>query len=302
MKRTSHKTQNATRMISPQFQLRAALALNNMAVRMMERCCYKQAFNTLEDAALLLQNVSSTETEDRDHVQQQHLRSTLERAQKRVLSPEKSLRYIPLRVLSHCKIIAPLSSAVFNHLSPRTVLLRNYYCFVRFDVDNDTSLLDREEFELPTACIIYNLAVASLCQAQCERISVSQGALFSEEAHRLRQKAIHLLTYAQSFLETLIAKEENDIFACLEAQSFDGMSSLTSCPALSQSFIGLSALVLLTLIPSLEGCGQFKQAAACLDIYLDICMAFETLHGSMPYCTDLSYSDSHSAPTLAPAA
>jgi len=289
-------------MISPQFQLRAVLALNNMAVRMMEQCCYKQALNTLEDSAFLLQNVSSSPTKDRDHIEQQHLRLPLERAQKRLASPEKSLRYIPLRILSHCKIAAPLSSAVFNHLSPRTVLLRNYYCFIRFDVDLDASLLDHEEFELPTACILYNLAVASLCQAQCERDSVSQGELFSEEAHRLGQKAIHVLKYAQSFLETIIANEEKDIFDCLETQSIDGMSSMSPCPALSESFIGLSALVLLTLIQSLEGCGQFKQATACLDLYLDICMAFETLHGSMPHCADLACSDSHSTHALAPAA
>jgi hypothetical protein len=81
-----------------QFEWNAALALNNLAIKMMESACYKQANATFRDATLIVRQIASAPNAEicRDSVLHK-----LDRANRCRFNPVFSSVYVPINVLHY---------------------------------------------------------------------------------------------------------------------------------------------------------------------------------------------------------
>jgi hypothetical protein len=143
-----------TKSLSSRFEYRAAIALNNMAISMLERSCYNQAFATLQDA---VSAVKLAVKPHRDCNDQQRVTKILEDANCRASRPDVSSRAIALTVVSHDA--GPSSTD-----SPPQKLSTSATSVIRIETD-DVDLLESEDYELTTAILLYNLGCAYLCLA-----------------------------------------------------------------------------------------------------------------------------------------
>jgi hypothetical protein len=132
--------------VDNQFEWNAALALNNRAITMIERNCFRQAAHTLKDALLVMQLCSADDcTRDRLH---QQVNEKLQKANRRLFAPEvSSLLPTPVKV-----------KVVHHHGaidgSAHDVLTDQSYCVVRME-PNDTHLQEASDILLYNAAICW---------------------------------------------------------------------------------------------------------------------------------------------------
>ena len=142
------------------YEYRAAVALNNMAIAMANRFCYDQALETLRGAAFAMKCATPHSTGASD--------STLRTISNRLLhaydwvsQPQVSPRRVPIRV------IPPDEAIRFAHFHLHTNLPVMF--MVRIEPHDLTSTNDDDqEYDLSTAIVLYNISVALLCKAKIE--------------------------------------------------------------------------------------------------------------------------------------
>jgi hypothetical protein len=179
------------------LECRVALALNNMAVTMMERHCYEQAFLTFQDAVVAIKLAASSslqEKDDSEKQQQQHPKEitshqrlvleSLKRAHQRTSCPEVCRRQPSRQRLQHP--IALTVVTISHHdscpLTDEDFVVPTFpsYYLIRLD---DVDLLDREyddengnandvvdhhyeDATLAKMATLFNFGICSLCVAQ----------------------------------------------------------------------------------------------------------------------------------------
>jgi hypothetical protein len=130
-----------------QFDYKAVLFLNNLAISMTERACYKQAYATLRNASDVYKILVIRHNDE----QQQHkackvINDTLNRSLERMCNPVQSARRMPLHVVSH------------DHQAEG---LNTSNVMIRINDTEHYDLLDDDSKVplLPLVIVFYNLAV-----------------------------------------------------------------------------------------------------------------------------------------------
>lgn len=227
--------------LSSDFEYKASLALNNMAITMIERSCHGQAYDTLKDAAFALAAASRAFGSECTGDDQSHSSSALE-VQKRLQAayirsaqPDPSpILFFPINVMSHNNRVKSTDFS-FKAMSEQV----RVHTLIRVD-SNDTELLENmdEYFDLSSAIILYNYAIASLAKAN----AMAQRSKRRSKA--LKESAIKLLTLSGDLLSRLYE-------ACEESY-------------ILSRIIFISAALLQMLSQTLLSAGQVQEAESCI--------------------------------------
>lgn len=205
-----------------QSEFRAALALNNMAVSMMERSCCEQAFETLRDAAVMIRSSLGSSFESActattackaavDERKKLALQAKMEEANRRAANPIFSAcpsSFPPLKVISDdaafyvesCDAIISNASSSFS--STRIMIQ------ISTDHSNFSSFDDCREADFYASIILFNLAIASLCKATNNNngINSSSSTIRPMQATKLHRDASTILTLCRNLLGALICE------------------------------------------------------------------------------------------------
>lgn len=146
-----------------QYERRAAIALNNMAVSMMERCCYRQGFETFKEAVAVMRLSVQCPTRNRRNVLKM-----LKRADQRSSKPSISMIFLHIRTVFSDAFQRPIDSP------------ESLFSLIRIDSDDGALLEDEHEnaSDLFTIIMLYNLGISYLCRAKCcndETYSIAAG-------------------------------------------------------------------------------------------------------------------------------
>jgi hypothetical protein len=177
----------------------AAIALNSLAIKMMEKSCYKQAFETFADALYAMRNA---ELNNSSRLRVQHaIGSKLKEARSRFARPKRvACSSISLSVVSATStdmMLPPTpSSKSYNTAVERSFVL------IRMD---DTDLQEYRDPEQPVTILHYNLAVCHLCRAHTVQ---DPGMELS-----LREAGVALLERCRGFLSYQYKEACEDAFA-----------------------------------------------------------------------------------------
>jgi hypothetical protein len=206
-----------------QFQFRAAIALNNMAITMLERSCHHQAFLTLKDAVKVLMEASQQTT------QLEQVHEMIKQANRRASKPEKASHFAPIMVVSHDVTFISLDFALRQDRSAVT------NTFIRIDTDDTDSLESHNQDPcLVVAILVYNFGVATLRAKKKDQ---------DEDTVLKFDKGINILKPALNLLAR--AYEEGD-------DPFTMLSTLV-----------ISTIILKTLAHALEARGRDEEAKSC---------------------------------------
>ena len=158
---------------------------------MMERRCFRQAFETFKDAVAAMKH--GTSDKRGESVGPSVVRS-LQQAHQRLVRQERSASSLPLLVVSHETSSADLcpTSSIFSA-----------YTLIRLD-DVDLAEQDESNESLLTTIMLYNFATSYLCRAHCTK----NAAL----ANKLRHGGMKLFSLSRSLLASLYRKLQNDMF------------------------------------------------------------------------------------------
>jgi hypothetical protein len=131
---------------------RAALSLNNTAITLMQRSCYRQAFEVLKDAVCLIKmsrQSSFNAAEEEDRV-------------RRMIT--KAIRYNSNPVVSSDARLPVME--IILHDAPGFVLqggsVADCHFLIRFDTSDQDLLEDEPLLELPSVVILHNFACLAL--------------------------------------------------------------------------------------------------------------------------------------------
>jgi len=218
--------------LSCEFELKATFALNNMATTMMERGCYEQAFETLKGTVMSLQTATDADMDEVLRNGRDVVRQKLKEAIHRATNPEPF--FLPTGV------IFPAINIVW-HDDPSFHLNPSAFTFVRIQ-EYDASLLDPSSLNLLTAIVLHNFALASFCLRHC-----GGGSDAIRPQIQSDHDAIVILHLARHLLEDSAAAESRHDESSRFAQ-----------------VIVMTAVVLSTLIQSLEAMGHKDEAFACI--------------------------------------
>lgn len=230
---------------------RAAIALNNMGVSLLERACYRQAMETLQDGIHVMKEVfrpdrsaagSSSEVDFKLHQAAQRVASPV-----RMCTPWLN---VSLQTLSFDLSLSP----VLNYLreSPSTT------CFlpIRIDLPPECGFGDfrLHEPDFESAIILYNFGVANLLLSKVASGTVSE---------KLRGNAMSILNLASSVLSK--------------------RSSLCDDTLEEASLLQLGLMVFHTIIQVLVDAGDDLEASIVYERYDRLRDAVEALHESEWY-------------------
>lgn len=183
---SKHFPDNQNTSITTPSAYRAALALNNMAITMVERCCYGQAYRTFKDAAFAMKVASQTlrkGTPDEKHSVCRMVRQ----ANHRAANPKLSVFYVDVNVVSHDGTVNP-EEIIRADPSSHTVKL------IRIE-PSDGDLVESDKSDLATAIVLYNFSTVYLWQ--------SWHADNAERAFKLHAGAVKLLKMSSNILGML---------------------------------------------------------------------------------------------------
>jgi hypothetical protein len=188
------------------YEYKAAVSLNNMAISMANRCCYDQALETLRGAAFAMKCVTPHSTG----------------------ANETALQIISNRLLNayHCQSqtqIPTLRAPVCLISQDETIRFANVHMntsfpalfLVRIELNDLTSNYNELDLGLPTAIVLYNISVVLLLKAQTETQA--------DQAISFYKNAIDLLGICHRLLHALL--DEAGIDHCLGMPSEIGMAS-----------------------------------------------------------------------------
>lgn len=257
------------------LEYRAAVALNNMAVAMMERSCYEQAFETIKDAALTMQLLYTIEPLVRSSMisseqtpYQHDIQTKLQRAYHRAANPVLSAISSKVRVVSDdaafnsanigLKGLQTLSGS--SHRMKQTAILIS---------SDHLGLLDRQDFALTISIILFNVSTAS----QCFALNIGSGIL----AIMLHREAMNLLLACRDILDVLL---------------LENMGNLISM----QQVVFIASFVLKALVQALRMCGRTAEIQLTIMALDDLC------HVATWSESDISQMIFEASGALAPAA
>jgi len=232
-------------MAMSQFALRGAIALNNMAATMMERCCYRQAFITLKNAVSAMTLANDTSADSRYTVLM-----FLKQAYKRTScqQPYPTSLSIPVTSIAHDAKIN-FTEGLHKYSAPK-------YHIVRIEV-HDVDILDcNDSSGLATIIMLYNFGVAHLCRAQVlERQS---------QARKLRSGGLKLLSLCRNLL----------------IEYYDECDD----PVLLSRYMLILSHTLETLASGFLGDGQVDEARACknrLTLLKKVVSEYHSIHSTL---------------------
>jgi hypothetical protein len=146
---------------------RAAIALNNMGVSLLERRAYRQGMETLKDAILVMKRVLrspsiSSQGSEKPPISTSYTDTKVHRASKRMANPQPVPSAVSIDIVSHC--------ATFSHHSHLgSVLhggssspLRSPLRIEAADLDS----LEESDRALESSIMLFNFGLAHLCMAK----------------------------------------------------------------------------------------------------------------------------------------
>lgn len=229
-----------------QFEISAAIALNNMAVTMMERQCFLQAFATFKSSIYAMnggkRKPQDQEKESSDYINARRNRiiGKLKEACRCTARPESITCFVPLNVVAHDDtVVQGLDSDEYDDdevdCAPSSSL-----SLIKIDSHHvdDVDLYP----DLTMIIVIYNFAVAYLCRAE----AASEEEKSQARAAQLQDEATRLLKFCRGFLSRQYAE-------C------DGED-----PLRLSRLIFLLSILLKTLIQTLQWYGNVDDVKACL--------------------------------------
>lgn len=228
-----------------QLEYRAAIALNNMAVTMMERRCYRQAFETFKDAVTAMKLSTPTFTGQQN---QSIIFESLKKAHQRSSHPVISSNEILLTIVSLSHHDArPLIPQDFS--APSSSSCCPMFSLIRIDdVDllEDSDKIDSENGSntLATLVTIYNFGIANLCRAHCLR------AKKASASQQLLKGGLKLLTLSCNLL---LSQYEDSYNGDGDEEDFFTVSRL----------LFILTVLLKTLCQTFTATGQGQDAASC---------------------------------------
>jgi len=231
------------------FEYRAAVALNNMATSMIEHGCYQQAVDTMKDAAVAMQTLAAPEEEKSEWQRQQPremIKRMLDNAQYCKANPAVANHYVQVRVVSH--------DVAFRQAHLYLEKCHLVHCMIRIEAQE--LFLDEQDLHLPSAIILYNLALACFCQAKND--------LTLEQAVKHQSNAITFLRYSLLLLKRRL-ETERVITLNLSSE------------------VGVAVMVLQELVISLVVTGQMDDTVMCSREHADLSWtanALKVLHNS----------------------
>jgi hypothetical protein len=220
---------------------RAAIALNNMGVSLLERRAYRQGMETLKDAILVMKRVlrspsissqgfghTPNSTSDAD--------TKVHRASKRMANPQPIPSAVSVDIVSHCptfshqsylgSVLHGISSSAFR--SPLRIeatglvpLEESYYLLESSIMLFNFGLAHLCMAKLDNSILRFNFGLAHLCMAKLDKtpIKLQEGALkiFSmvysvlaslcnQEGHGIREEMILLLAATIDNIGTLLTQ------------------------------------------------------------------------------------------------
>lgn len=191
-------------MMTP-HEYRAALVLNNMAVTMMERHCYRQAFETLKDALSIMRQWSTCTKTDQQW--ETVVLGYLFAAQRKISLPSASIRAIAFKSISLDASVWWDDFIVSFQKDSPYILLRidSSDCIDLWKLDDSPfGRWNQRQSDYVTMILLYNFGVAHLGRAQTtSRI---------EHSNILRANSIKVLLLSRTFLVQLYDNCVDDLF------------------------------------------------------------------------------------------
>lgn len=221
-----------------EFGQKAIVALNNMAVTMLERGCYRQGFETLKGAVkaakMINQPVESYESNTILHLP--YIVNSLRRANHRTAQPEIPLDRVPVHVidLAHADLLSS-----WNWNKAATDKGPNYFTYSIIRIDAEAINFGNEDQDLLMAVILSNFAVSCLC-----RVGKSNKDAISSNGET-EDRAIKTLTLSANLLCTIFDSCEDEV--------------------ITFQVLIASGAVLTTLARALENRGRSEEAKDCLE-------------------------------------
>jgi hypothetical protein len=148
---TSRTINKMTAIASKAPAFNAALSLNNSAIALTQRSCYRQGFDTLKDAVSLLR----APLDDDDIALNTLINLKLNEAMRRLTSSQPS----PTSASPCVEVMSHDAADSFSLQDEED--LKKLPTLIRFET-SDVDLFQANDQGLPCAIILYNLAVASL--------------------------------------------------------------------------------------------------------------------------------------------
>jgi hypothetical protein len=199
---------------------RAAIALNNMGVSLLERRAYRQGMETLKDAIFVMKRVLrppsiSSHGLCKTPNSTTYAEAKVHRASKRMANPRPISSAISIDVVSQCTTFSHRSypSGSILHGGSSSPLSSP----LRIEATDLISLEDRDS-DLESSIMLYNFGLAHLCMAKLVKkpIKLQEGALklfnmayslfaprCDQEGHGIREDVV-LLAAATSTLDNIV--------------------------------------------------------------------------------------------------
>jgi hypothetical protein len=176
----------------------SSVALNNIGVRLIERHCYEQAAETLNDAVTLIKRVLIS-TDQNGHCDcGQGLAQTA--MQRLMHAKAEATPAMPLEVFTRTTDGALISDTTQEDFSA-SVLQSPLSSFVAFPVRLEDTMVGEDlrdatstrDLSIQVALVLHNLGIALLCQSKTDKAN----------AHKLRSLALRLFRRSYSALVKL---------------------------------------------------------------------------------------------------
>jgi hypothetical protein len=197
---------------------RAAIALNNMGVSLLERRAYRQGMETLKDAIFVMKRVlrpaSISHGFGKTPNSTSYAQGKVHRASKRMATAQAVPSAVSIDVISHC--------ATFSHRSRSTSILQGGSSYplsspIRIEANDLVSREDRDS-DLESSIMLYNFGLAHLCMAKLVKTPI-----------KLQEGALKLFKMAYSVFDTLCDQEGQGIredMVLLAAATLDNIVAL----------------------------------------------------------------------------
>jgi hypothetical protein len=250
---------------------RAAVALNNTGVALLERGAYRQAMATLKDSLLVMKRTlrfSKFASPDCMKHALMDVETRVQKAVKRLANPQPFSPMLPISVVSH--------DGSLQYSVMKSGLMKNNGAFcaipVRIEPADLRNDAEPQDTDLESAIILYNFALAHIC--------MSKYSNSSEDIEQFREGSLKLLQMACT-----IASHQDDIFdddVMDEECEEDDM--------ICEVRLLLSAAALKNVVQVLFDMGRVHEADVTHHRLLELGLALEEME-------DLSFlvGDSHSA-------
>ena len=245
------------------FDWRAAVALNNAGVAMMERSCSRQAFEMFKSAAYATKvsyyrnsDIGSGDMQGYDNEVRCKMLSKLQRADRLASRPKPAPLPFPINVYSHDVIHYSTCVNINDKRTAKTGSLDYPLTLIRIETA-DVEVWDEREPDFLTAIVIYNFGVACCCQSLSSKLSKSGSSCGSDPLI----ESPKLISFAIDFLAARYANCHNPFIMARVLHI-----SLTMSQALSQVIVFCEeGPAWQVAAPSLESIDKLFQCFACHD-------------------------------------